>query len=79
MSQKRTLSCTTPLQVYHNQPLIAYLILKFVVTWVESQVAHLTSEGMATTLRFCVRLLEVYSRNNMGKVLFLTPVYTSES
>lgn len=55
-------------QVYHNQPQIAYLVLKFVVTWVESQVAHLSPDGMAATLRFCLALLQVYSRNNMGKV-----------
>lgn len=47
-----------------------YLVLKYVVDWVDGQVAFLEAKDTAILFSFCVRLLEIYSAHNIGKVTF---------
>ncbi|KAG0575366.1 hypothetical protein KC19_VG340300 [Ceratodon purpureus] len=55
-------------QTYKHQSSVIYLVLKYVVDWVDGQVAFLEAKDTAILFSFCVRLLEIYSAHNIGKV-----------
>ena len=46
-----------------------HAILKFVVDLVDSQVVYLSPKDMATLVDFCLKLLQIYSSQNIGKVM----------
>lgn len=50
------------------QSSVVYLVLKYVVDWVDGQVAFLEAKDTAILFSFCVQLLEIYSAHNIGKV-----------
>ncbi len=50
------------------QSSVVYLLLKYVVDWVDGQVAFLEAKDTVIVFSFCVRLLEIYSTHNIGKV-----------
>ncbi|CAM6129712.1 unnamed protein product [Calypogeia fissa] len=56
------------LQTYKHQSSVVYLVLKYVVDWVDGQVAFLEAKDTTVLFQFCVRLLEIYSAHNIGKV-----------
>lgn len=58
----------TLLEVYKNEPAVVYLLLKFVVQWVDGQISHLEAQETATLINFCMRLLQIYSSHNIGKI-----------
>ncbi|XP_021863776.1 uncharacterized protein [Spinacia oleracea] len=61
-------SILTLLDIYKNEPAVVYLLLKFVVQWVEGQISYLEAQETATLITFCMRLLELYSSHNIGKI-----------
>ncbi|KAJ7517651.1 hypothetical protein O6H91_21G033100 [Diphasiastrum complanatum] len=56
------------LRTYKNQSSVVYRLLKYVVDWVDGQVAFLEPKDTVVMFSFCVRLLEIYSAHNIGKV-----------
>ena len=56
------------LDAYAGEAGVVYLLLKFWVEWVEAHVAFLDREATRQLMDFCVRLLEMYSKNNCGRV-----------
>ncbi|XP_021742132.1 exportin-4-like isoform X2 [Chenopodium quinoa] len=56
------------LEVYKNEPAVVYLLLKFVVQWVSGQISYLEAQETATLINFCMRLLQIYSSHNIGKI-----------
>lgn len=58
----------TLLEVYKNQSAVIYLLLKFVVDFVDGQVAFLNAKDTSTLVSFCIRLLQIYSSHNIGKM-----------
>lgn len=46
------------------------MLLKFVVVWVDAQITYLEAKETAAIIVFCMRLLQLYSSHNMGKVNF---------
>jgi hypothetical protein len=56
------------LETYRHQSSVVYLLLKYVVDWVDGQVAFLEAKDTVIVFSFCVRLLEIYSTHNIGKV-----------
>eukprot|EP00249_Psilotum_nudum_P010588 c22631_g1_i2 orf=152-3370(+) len=60
------------LEVYKNQSAVVYALLKYVVDWVDGQVAFLEAKDTAILFNFCVRLLQIYSTHNIGKVSLST-------
>lgn len=44
------------------------MLLKFVVHWVDGQISYLEAQETATVVDFCMRLLQLYSSHNIGKV-----------
>ncbi|KAF3796350.1 Exportin-4 [Nymphaea thermarum] len=66
------LSVMTPLltllEVYKNQSAVIYILLKFVVDLVDGQVVFLEPSDTAVLFSFCVRLLQIYSSHNIGKI-----------
>lgn len=56
------------LESYKNQSSVVYVLLKYVVDWVDGQVAFLEAKETAILFSFCVRLLQIYSAHNIGKV-----------
>lgn len=57
------------------QSSVIYLVLKYVVDWVDGQVAFLEAKDTAILFSFCVRLLEIYSAHNIGKVPFESLIF----
>ncbi|KAE8009944.1 hypothetical protein FH972_006349 [Carpinus fangiana] len=47
---------------------VVYLLLKFVVAWVNGQIAYLEAHETAVVVDFCMRLLQLYSSHNIGKI-----------
>lgn len=45
-----------------------YLLLKFIVEWVEGQIVYLEAQETAVVIKFCMRLLQLYSSYNIGRV-----------
>ncbi|GAB2246564.1 hypothetical protein Droror1_Dr00002057 [Drosera rotundifolia] len=58
----------TLLDVYKHESAVVYLLLKFVVQWVEAQIIYLGSRETAGVANFCMRLLQLYSSHNLGKI-----------
>jgi hypothetical protein len=56
------------LEVYKHEPAVVYLLLKFVVEWVEGQIIYLESRETAVVINFCMSLLQLYSSHNIGKI-----------
>ncbi|CAK7341133.1 unnamed protein product [Dovyalis caffra] len=56
------------LEVYKHESAVVYLLLKFVVDWVDGQIAYLESGETASVVDFCMRLLQLYSSHNIGKI-----------
>lgn len=56
------------LEVYKNQSMVVYVLVKFTVDWVDGQVAFLEAKDTAILFNFCVQLLQIYSAHNIGKV-----------
>ncbi|KAI6668630.1 hypothetical protein NL676_010797 [Syzygium grande] len=59
---------------------VIYLLLKFVVEWVEGQITYLEAQETTAVIDYCMRLLQLYSSHNIGKVVFyglhiVTPRY----
>ncbi|KAE8711629.1 RNA-binding protein 42-like [Hibiscus syriacus] len=46
---------------------VVYLLLKFIVDWVDGQISYLESRETAAVIDFCMRLLQLYSSHNIGK------------
>ncbi|XP_042439550.1 exportin-4-like isoform X1 [Zingiber officinale] len=62
-------SLLTLLELYKNQSTVVYLILKFVVDFVEGEVAFLNAKETSILIDFCLQLLQVYSSHNMDLTL----------
>ncbi|WCJ43784.1 Exportin-4 [Euphorbia peplus] len=56
------------LEVYKHESAVVYLLLKFVVDWVDGQIAYLEARETAAVIDFCMRLLQLYSSHNIGKI-----------
>ncbi|XP_038877264.1 exportin-4 [Benincasa hispida] len=56
------------LAVYKDESAVVYMLLKFVVHWVDGQINHLEAQETATVVDFCMRLLQLYSSHNIGKI-----------
>ncbi|KAG6700565.1 hypothetical protein I3842_08G118500 [Carya illinoinensis] len=56
------------LEVYKHESAVVYLLLKFVVAWVNGQIAFLEAGETAVVVDFCMRLLQLYSSHNIGKI-----------
>lgn len=70
----------TLLEVYKNQSAVVYLILKFMVDFVDGQVIFLNAKETSILVSFCLRLLEIYSSQNIGKIsLSLSSCLRSEA
>eukprot|EP00850_Spirogloea_muscicola_P017573 SM000152S01561 [mRNA] locus=s152:294082:301778:+ [translate_table: standard] len=58
----------TLLQIYKDEPSVVYLVLKYATTWVDGQIAYLNARDTGILIGFCMRLLQLYSAHNIGKV-----------
>ncbi|KAH9698830.1 exportin-4 protein [Citrus sinensis] len=58
------------LEVYKHESAVVYLLLKFVVDWVDGQISYLEAQETNIVIDFCTRLLQLYSSHNIGKVDF---------
>ncbi|KAK3029299.1 hypothetical protein RJ639_040135 [Escallonia herrerae] len=47
---------------------VVYLLLKFVVDWVDAQIIYLEAEETIVVINFCMRLLQLYSSHNIGRM-----------
>lgn len=56
------------LEVYKSESTVVYLLLKFVVDWVDGQIIYLEAQETAIVVNFCMRLLQLYSSYNIGKI-----------
>ncbi|KAH6804809.1 exportin-4 protein [Perilla frutescens var. frutescens] len=56
------------LQIYKDESVVVYLLLKFVTDWVEGQIIYLEAKETAAVVDFCMRLLQLYSSHNIGKI-----------
>lgn len=73
-------SLLTLLEVYKNQSAVIYMILKFVVDFVDGQAVFLDDMETSVLVTFCLRLLQIYSSHNIGKVMLsLSSSLRSES
>ncbi|XP_031282100.1 exportin-4 [Pistacia vera] len=57
------------LEVYKHESAVVYLLLKFIVDWVDGQISYLEAQETAVVVDFCMRLLQLYASHNIGKVL----------
>ncbi|XP_028770687.1 LOW QUALITY PROTEIN: exportin-4 [Neltuma alba] len=57
------------LEVYKHESAVVYLLLKFVVDWVGGQIIYLEAQETVAVVDFCMRLLQLYSSQNIGKIL----------
>ncbi|KAK4273593.1 hypothetical protein QN277_021966 [Acacia crassicarpa] len=57
------------LEVYKHESAVVYLLLKFVVDWVGGQITYLEAQETVAVVNFCMRLLQLYSSHNIGKIL----------
>ncbi|XP_016499836.1 uncharacterized protein LOC107818350 isoform X3 [Nicotiana tabacum] len=58
----------TFMEVYKHESTVVYLLLRFVVDWVDGQISYLEARETATVVEFCMRLLQLYSSHNIGKI-----------
>ncbi|KAL3520991.1 hypothetical protein ACH5RR_019140 [Cinchona calisaya] len=56
------------LDIYEHESVVVYLLLKFVVDWVDGQISYLEAHETAVVIDFCMRLLQIYSSHNIGKI-----------
>ncbi|PIA36376.1 hypothetical protein AQUCO_03400340v1 [Aquilegia coerulea] len=56
------------LGIYKYEPAVVYVILKFVVDWVDGQIVFLEAKETAVVVKFCLQLLQLYSVHNIGKI-----------
>ncbi|KAF9605670.1 hypothetical protein IFM89_018013 [Coptis chinensis] len=56
------------LEVYKHEPAVVYVLLKFVVDWVNGQIVYLEAKDTAVVVNFCLQLLQLYSSHNIGKI-----------
>ncbi|KAL3655859.1 hypothetical protein CASFOL_000255 [Castilleja foliolosa] len=56
------------LQTYKDESVVVYLLLKFVTDWVDGQIIYLEAQETAAVVDFCMRLLQLYSSQNIGKI-----------
>lgn len=56
------------LEVYKDESAVVYLLLKFVVDWVDGQISYLEAQETVTVVNFCMNLLQLYSSHNIGKI-----------
>lgn len=56
------------LEVYKHEFAVVYLLLKFVVDWVDGEIIYLEAQETAIVVDFCMRLLQLYSSHNIGKI-----------
>ncbi|KAK4726924.1 hypothetical protein R3W88_031841 [Solanum pinnatisectum] len=56
------------MEVYKHESTVVYLLLRFVVDWVDGQIIYLESRETAIVVGFCMRLLQLYSSHNIGKI-----------
>ncbi|KAF3452354.1 hypothetical protein FNV43_RR02787 [Rhamnella rubrinervis] len=56
------------LEVYKHESAVVYLLLKFVVAWVDGQISYLETQETAVVVNFCMSLLQIYSSHNIGKI-----------
>ncbi|MED6185123.1 hypothetical protein PIB30_053962 [Stylosanthes scabra] len=56
------------LEVYKHESAVVYLLLKFVVDWVDGQITYLEAQETSSVVNFCMRLLQLYSSHNIGKI-----------
>lgn len=56
------------LEVYKHESAVIYLLLKFVVDWVDGQITYLEAQETAAVVNFCMQLLQLYSSHNIGKI-----------
>ncbi|KAK7285878.1 hypothetical protein RJT34_20662 [Clitoria ternatea] len=56
------------LEVYKHESAVVYLLLKYVVDWVDGQITYLEAQETAAIVNFCMRLLQLYSSHNIGKI-----------
>ncbi|KAG5571509.1 hypothetical protein H5410_061275 [Solanum commersonii] len=55
------------MEVYKHESTVVYLLLRFVVDWVDGQIIYLEARETAIVVGFCMRLLQLYSSHNIGK------------
>ncbi|XWS58409.1 hypothetical protein CRYUN_Cryun08bG0031600 [Craigia yunnanensis] len=68
------------LEVYKHESAVIYLLLKFIVDWVDGQISYLEAQETASVIDFCMRLLQLYSSHNIGKIsLSLSSTLLSEA
>ncbi|TVU30390.1 hypothetical protein EJB05_22006 [Eragrostis curvula] len=73
-------SLLTLLEVYKDESTVVYMILKFVVDFVDGQAVFLDAKETSALVSFCLRLLQIYSSHNIGKVMLsLSSSLRSES
>ncbi|CAA3016496.1 exportin-4 isoform X2 [Olea europaea subsp. europaea] len=56
------------IEAYKHESVVVYLLLKFVVEWVDGQIIYLEARETAAAVDFCTRLLQLYSSHNIGKI-----------
>ncbi|GLT76967.1 hypothetical protein SLA2020_485980 [Shorea laevis] len=56
------------IEVYKHESAVVYLLLKFVVNWVDGQISYLEAQETVIVIDFCMRLLQLYSSQNIGKI-----------
>ncbi|GAV82986.1 LOW QUALITY PROTEIN: JmjC domain-containing protein/JmjN domain-containing protein/zf-C5HC2 domain-containing protein/FYRN domain-containing protein/FYRC domain-containing protein/CRM1_C domain-containing protein [Cephalotus follicularis] len=56
------------LEVYKHESAVVYLLLKFVVDWVDAQISYLEAQETAVVIDFCKHLLQLYTSHNIGKI-----------
>ncbi|CAI9759869.1 unnamed protein product [Fraxinus pennsylvanica] len=56
------------IEAYKHESVVVYLLLKFVVDWVDGQIIYLEARETAAAVDFCTRLLQLYSSHNIGKI-----------
>ncbi|KAK9735232.1 hypothetical protein RND81_04G192400 [Saponaria officinalis] len=56
------------LEIYKDESAVVYLLLKFVVQWVDGQIIYLEAHETAVLIDFCMSLLRMYSFHNIGKI-----------
>ncbi|KAL9225514.1 hypothetical protein vseg_001428 [Gypsophila vaccaria] len=56
------------LEIYKDESGVVYLLLKFVVQWVDGQIIYLETHETTVLIDFCMSLLRMYSFHNIGKI-----------
>nr|XP_010314128.1 exportin-4 isoform X2 [Solanum lycopersicum] len=56
------------MEVYKHESTVVYLLLRFVVDWVDGQIIYLEARETAIVVGFCMRVLQIYSSHNIGKI-----------